>query len=131
MRATPGTPWWRKRSVFALIVLFAALALVAVACTSSDDSGDSDTTAAAASGGQAASGDVNAAREAELERLRAAIEPWCAARLETPYRGNPRTDICQEVDPVDTAFKEGSSSRYFRIVTPVLGILFLERVDVD
>ena len=38
MRATSGTPWWRRRSFLVVISLLAVMALVAVACDS--DNGD-------------------------------------------------------------------------------------------
>jgi nitrous-oxide reductase len=114
MRATAGTPWWRKRSVFALIVLFAALALIAVACTSSDDSGDSDTTAAAASGGQAAPGDVNAAREAV--GLQPLTDDQVNAALKTYLPSG-------EIDPYIMFASGGHAGQIFVIGMPSMRLL--------
>jgi nitrous-oxide reductase len=83
--------------VFALIAIFAALALVAVACTSSsdDDSSSSETTTEAAAEGEstgtAASGDVNEARAAvglQLltdEQVNAALKTYLPSGEIDPY----------------------------------------------
>jgi nitrous-oxide reductase len=103
MRATSGTPWWRRRSFLVVISLLAVLALVAVACDS--DNGD---------GGAAASGDINEQREAAgLAPL--SDEQLTAAALTYMPSG--------EIDPYIMFASGGHAGQIFVIGMPSMRLL--------